>query len=168
MSKGDRVCFEVNSDNTLGVDTLFLKNVLLTAVGDPEPMYHGYLPGVEFTCNEQFPAFTYALNCAGLISVCFNSITVIDTTKPIITGCPANQIIQLGPTECDKLSLGQSQLSKILVYLVQILLDHFEAGLWSNNLYISIDNPPNGLGIDAIIEQNLQFIINNGIKQWCT
>ena len=167
LSKGDRVCFEVNSDNTLGVDTLFLKNVLLTAVGDPEPMYHGYLPGVEFTCNEQFPAFTYALNCAGLISVCFNSITVIDTTKPIITGCPANQIIQLGPTECDRVVTWAEPTVEDPCLFGSDFVGPFEAGLWTNNLYVPFDNPSNGLGIDAIIVHEPSILAitaaNNGV-----
>ncbi|MBK7694917.1 MAG: hypothetical protein IPI30_11510 [Saprospiraceae bacterium] len=99
VTAGDRICFEVNSDNLGGVDSLTISNLTLQALGAPSITVVGPRPGDELSCGTYFGAFI-ATNCSNLFSLCEFQINVRDTTKPLFTSCPDDIQVQLEPQDC--------------------------------------------------------------------
>lgn len=100
VTRGDRVCFEINSDNTNGVDTLTLSNLILEADGDPEPLFDGPQPEDLLSCGVYYWLHG-GFNCIGASDGCSGFIFVRDTFNPVITGCPDDILVDLSPDECD-------------------------------------------------------------------
>ncbi|NOU39331.1 MAG: HYR domain-containing protein, partial [Ferruginibacter sp.] len=68
-----------------------------------QPITGNYAPGATFPVDVTTVTYT-ATDVAGNTSTCSFTVTVIDNTAPVITGCPANISVTtgLGRTTCDQ------------------------------------------------------------------
>lgn len=160
VSKGDRICFEINSDNILGIDTLTLKNLILTSTGDPTVMYLGPTPYAQFTCGN-FQGIIYALDCSGNLNLCRWFRTIIDTTKPIISDCPLSQVIELDINECDRVVTWVEPTAVDPCPYNPEFVGPFAPELWTNNLFNPYVNSPLS-GTDAIIDHTPSLLSITG------
>ncbi|MBK8955018.1 MAG: hypothetical protein IPM34_05615 [Saprospiraceae bacterium] len=99
---GDRVCFEVQSDNQGGVDSLTLYDLVFVPIAIPVHQTKGPKNGELFIPGTHLIEFT-AVDCAGNSSVCQYNITVQqEPGKDLFDYCPSNTTVTLDyPTDCD-------------------------------------------------------------------
>ncbi len=168
VGKGDRICFEINSDNTGGVNTLTVRDLNIYSFGAPEVMWdHFWDQDALLTCGN-YTAFSMGINCSGRSSICSYNFNVVDTTKPIITGCPANVTLSIPPGECTIAYTWDDPTSEDpCTATIVDFTAHFASDLWKNNLldpYLSLFS---GLGTDAIVTHDAGTLSmtasNNGI-----
>ncbi|MCC6815094.1 MAG: hypothetical protein IT267_01620, partial [Saprospiraceae bacterium] len=106
VSYGDRVCFEVQSDNFLGVNSLTISNliftssaVVVTQISGPRRASH-LAPG-------NYSVVYRATDCAGNSSTCQGTIQVNTAPGHVLSNCSQDTVILLDdPTNCDTLLDG--------------------------------------------------------------
>ncbi|MBK7697016.1 MAG: hypothetical protein IPI30_22735 [Saprospiraceae bacterium] len=76
VSAGDRICFEVNSDNLGGVDSLTISNLTLEALGAPSITVVGPRPGEDLSCGTYFGAFYRQIALTSILYVNFKLLSV--------------------------------------------------------------------------------------------
>lgn len=100
---GDRVCFEIQSDNQGGVDSFTVSNFIF--VPDPIQIVHTKGPrwGHQFTPGKTFLMEYTATDCAGNVGTCqFTIETVLGPGKDLFEYCPNDTTVILDyPTDCD-------------------------------------------------------------------
>ncbi|MBK9107384.1 MAG: hypothetical protein IPM92_03130 [Saprospiraceae bacterium] len=99
---GDRVCFEVQSDNQGGVDSFTIYDLVFVPIALGVHQTKGpksgelFIPGIH-------PMEFVATDCSGNSSVCqYNIIVVQEPGKDLFDYCPSNTTVILDyPTDCD-------------------------------------------------------------------
>ncbi|NOT37757.1 MAG: T9SS type A sorting domain-containing protein [Saprospiraceae bacterium] len=103
---GDRICFEVQSDNTLGVDSITISNLLMSTTSLPVIQQSGPRPGDELQPG-LYDIFYVTTDCAGNGSTCEFSVRVNPAPNHLLSNCSRDTIILLeDPTNCDTLLDG--------------------------------------------------------------
>ncbi|MCC6815129.1 MAG: hypothetical protein IT267_01805, partial [Saprospiraceae bacterium] len=105
VGEGDRVCFEVVSDNMDGVDSLTISNLYMTSSGVTTQII-GPKPG-EFLEPGTYLVHYIANDCVGNVSECSFNIQVNAAPEHLISNCSRDTLILLDdPTNCDTLLDG--------------------------------------------------------------
>ncbi len=164
VTAGDRICFEVNSDNLGGVDSLTISNLTLQALGAPSITVVGPRPGDELSCGTYFGAFI-ATNCSNLFSLCEFQINVRDTTKPLFTSCPDDIQVQLEPQDCGVVVAWNLPTASDPCPYNPGFVGPFAPNGWTRNDFFSNQTP--GAGQDAIVTHDASTLSitgsNNGL-----
>ncbi|MBK7881727.1 MAG: T9SS type A sorting domain-containing protein [Saprospiraceae bacterium] len=164
VGAGDRVCFEVYSDNIQGIDSLTISDFNLVGSGLPTISVVGPRPGDELSCGTYFGAF-YATNCMNLSTLCEFEIQVVDSTKPVITNCPNDINIQLEGQNCDIIVSWNIPNAFDPCLYNPGFIGQFAPYTWTNN-NVFVSQVP-GAGQDAIISHDASSLYitgaNNGL-----
>ncbi len=107
VQAGDRVCFEVQSDNQGGVDSFTVTNLSFVPIAIPVIQTKGPRFGEVFVPGTYQMEYT-ATDCSGNSSVCQYTITVEQRPgKELFAYCPENTTVILDyPTDCDTVVNG--------------------------------------------------------------
>ncbi len=104
IQEGDRICFEVQSDNTLGVDSFTIRNFTFLAGPVNVVQTKGPVQG-ELLPPGDYPVEYKASDCSGNVSTCLFNLHVEASTSPeFITTCPQDITVNLlNNGACDSL-----------------------------------------------------------------
>lgn len=103
---GDRVCFEVQSDNVLGVDSLTISNLNMTTAGLTVSQIRGPRPG-DLLEPGLYGVNYLTTDCAGNYASCNFTVTVVPAPEHLLSNCSNDTTILLDdPTNCDTLLTG--------------------------------------------------------------
>lgn len=106
VGMGDRVCFEVQSDNIFGVDSLTIANLIFTSQSINVVQTYGPRPGDLLEPGYYIVGY-YATDCAGNGAFCDHSIHVNPAPNHVLSNCSRDTIIYLpDPSNCDTLLDG--------------------------------------------------------------
>ncbi|MEO6190272.1 MAG: hypothetical protein ABIO44_07815, partial [Saprospiraceae bacterium] len=106
VNYGDRLCFEVQSDNQLGVDSITISNLILTTTSLSVIQVSGPHSGDELQPGN-YDVIYNTFDCAGNSNSCLFNIMVNPAPNHLLSNCSRDTIILMpDPTNCDTLVDG--------------------------------------------------------------